>query len=92
MPGAGCRGLVRGSAAADVIGEIIEDNAAVSRTGGGGHQWAPVHRWAVAVDDGRLVFADTEVLTIDPSSTTPSRTQTAMCPLLGAGPDFTLAG
>ncbi|MFF2028434.1 hypothetical protein ACFVW2_42530, partial [Streptomyces sp. NPDC058171] len=32
----------------------------------GGHEWAPVHRWAVALDDGRLVFADTEDLTIDP--------------------------
>ncbi|WP_257226604.1 hypothetical protein [Rhodococcus opacus] len=36
--------------------------------GGGGHEWAPVHRWAVALDDGRLVFADTEDLTIDPVS------------------------
>jgi hypothetical protein len=27
-----------------------------------------VHRWAVALDDGRLVFADTEDLTIDPGS------------------------
>ncbi|WP_179377740.1 hypothetical protein [Rhodococcus sp. ACS1] len=28
----------------------------------------PVHRWAVAVDDGRLVFADTEDLTVDPGA------------------------
>jgi hypothetical protein len=33
---------------------------------GGGHECAPVHRWAVALDDGRLVFVDTEDLTIDP--------------------------
>ena len=63
----GVRVLVRRSAAADVIGEIIEDYAAVTDPGGGGHEWAPVHRWAIAVDDGRLVFADTEDLTIDPS-------------------------
>ncbi|WP_442971750.1 hypothetical protein [Rhodococcus sp. LB1] len=35
--------------------------------GGGGHVWAPVHRWGIAVDDGRLTFVDTEDLTIDPS-------------------------
>ena len=64
----GVRVLVRRSAAADVIGEIIEDYAAVTDPGGGGHEWAPVHRWAVALDDGRLVFADTEDLTIDPGS------------------------
>jgi hypothetical protein len=27
-----------------------------------------VHRWAVALDDGRLVFADTDDLTADPST------------------------
>ncbi|MGV9861778.1 hypothetical protein [Rhodococcus koreensis] len=27
-----------------------------------------MHRWAIALDDGRLIFADTEDLTIDPSS------------------------
>lgn len=43
-----------------------------------------MHRWAVAVDDERLVFADTEGLTIDPSFHHP-RTRTAMCPLLGVG-------
>ena len=62
----GVRVLVRRSAAADVTGEIIEDYEAVD-PGGGGHEWAPVHRWAIKVDDGRLVFADTEDLTIDPS-------------------------
>ncbi|WP_249353635.1 hypothetical protein [Rhodococcus sp. USK13] len=35
---------------------------------GGGHEWAPVHRWAVALDDGRLVFVDTKDVTIDPGS------------------------
>ncbi|UNN04988.1 hypothetical protein [Rhodococcus opacus] len=35
--------------------------------GGGGHVWAPVHRWGIAVDDGRLTFVYTEDLTVDPS-------------------------
>ena len=34
----GVRVLVRRSAAADVIGEIIEDYAAVTDPGGGGHE------------------------------------------------------
>ncbi|EHI43368.1 hypothetical protein OPAG_06647 [Rhodococcus opacus PD630] len=64
----GVRVLVRRSAGADLTGEVVEDYAAVTDPGGGGHEWAPVHRWAVALDDGRLVFADTEDLTIDPGS------------------------
>ncbi|MDV7090262.1 hypothetical protein [Rhodococcus opacus] len=60
--------LVRRSAGADLTGEVGEDYAAVTDPGGGGHEWAPVHRWAVAVDDGRLVFAGPEDLTIDPGS------------------------
>ncbi|MGY4783911.1 hypothetical protein ACVH9Z_28880 [Rhodococcus opacus] len=62
----GVRVLVRRSAGADLTGEVVEDYAAVTDPGGGGHEWAPVHRWAVALDDGRLVFAGTEDLTIDP--------------------------
>ncbi|TQC40046.1 hypothetical protein EEB14_56905 [Rhodococcus sp. WS4] len=69
----GVRVLVRRSAAADVTGQIIEDYAAVPDPGGGGYEWAPVHRWAIAVDDGRLIFADTEDLTIDPSFYHPTR-------------------
>ena len=64
----GVRVLVRRSAGADLTGEVVEDYAAVTDSGDGGHAWAPVHRWAVALDDGRLVFADTEDLTIDPGS------------------------
>jgi hypothetical protein len=65
----GVRVLVRRSAGVDLTGEVVEDYAAVADpSGGGGHAWAPVHRWAVALDDGRLVFADTEDLTIDPGS------------------------
>ena len=62
----GVRVLVRRSAEADLTGEVVEVYAAVTDPGGGGHEWAPVHRWTVALDDGRLVFADTEDLTIDP--------------------------
>ena len=62
----GVRVLVRRSSGADLTGEVVEDYAAVTDPGGGGHEWAPVHRWAVALDDGRLVFTDTEDLTIDP--------------------------
>jgi len=62
----GVRVLVRRSTGADLTGEVVEDYAVVTDPGGGGHEWAPVHRWAVALDDGRLVFADTEDLTIDP--------------------------
>jgi hypothetical protein len=62
----GVRVLVRRSAGADLTGEVVEDYAAVTDSGGRGHEWAPVHRWAIVLDDGRLVFADTEDLTIDP--------------------------
>lgn len=27
-----------------------------------GRDWAPVHRWAIALDDGRLIFADDDDL------------------------------
>ncbi|MGW5153557.1 hypothetical protein [Rhodococcus koreensis] len=64
----GVRVLVRRSSGADLTGEVVEDYAAVTDPGGGGHAWAPVHRWAVALDDGRLVFADTDDVTIDPGS------------------------
>ena len=64
----GVRVLIRRSTEADVTGEIVEDFAALTDPGGRGHEWAPAHRWALALDDGRLIFADTEDLTIDPSS------------------------
>lgn len=64
----GVRVLVRRNTEADVTGEIVEDYAAVTDPGGRGHAWAPVHRWAIVLDDGRLIFAGTEDLTIDPSS------------------------
>jgi hypothetical protein len=64
----GLRVLVRRNTGADVTGEIVEDYAAVTDPGGRGHEWAPVHRGAITVDDGRLIFAATADLTIDPGS------------------------
>ncbi|MFD6060185.1 hypothetical protein [Rhodococcus wratislaviensis] len=68
----GVRVLVRRNAEADVTGEVVADYAALTDTGGGGHDWASAHRWAIALDDGRLIFADTEDLTIDPSTHRPA--------------------
>ena len=66
--GTGARVLVRRPSEADQTGQIIEDYAELTDTDEHGHAWAPVHRWAVALDDGRLVFADTDDLTADPST------------------------
>ncbi|MHA4849913.1 hypothetical protein L1080_010215 [Rhodococcus sp. MSC1_016] len=33
-----------------------------------GHEWSPVYRWAIALGDGRLAFADPEDLTLDPGT------------------------
>ena len=60
----GTRMLVRRPSEA-ATGVIVADYAELTDTAGRGHDWAPVHRWAVALDDGRLVFADTEDLTVD---------------------------
>ncbi|MGW4335379.1 hypothetical protein ACWEK5_21535 [Rhodococcus koreensis] len=62
----GSRVLVRRNAGADVIGEVVADYAALTESGGSGHEWAPAHRWAIALDDGRLIFADTDEVTVDP--------------------------
>jgi hypothetical protein len=39
-----------------VLGVVVDDYA--TEAGTGGHSWAPVRRWAVAMDDGTLVFVD----------------------------------
>ena len=45
-------------------GVVIEDYAdMVIDSGSVGRDWAPVHRWAIALDDGRLIFANDEDLT-----------------------------
>ncbi|ELB92937.1 hypothetical protein Rwratislav_11583 [Rhodococcus wratislaviensis IFP 2016] len=38
-------------------GVVVDDYAAEAGTGAG-PEWAPVRRWAVAADDGTLVFVD----------------------------------
>ena len=44
-------------------GVVIEDYADMAiDTTATGRDWAPVHRWAIALDDGRLIFANTEDL------------------------------
>ena len=47
----GVRVLIRRNTEADVIGEIVEDFAALTDPGGRGHEWAPAHRWALALDE-----------------------------------------
>ncbi|MFF2027138.1 hypothetical protein [Rhodococcus koreensis] len=50
-------GAATGGGDADwVFGVVVDDYAAEADAGG--HEWAPVRRWAVAADDDRLVFAD----------------------------------
>ncbi|MFC9554000.1 hypothetical protein ACFTWF_24460 [Rhodococcus sp. NPDC056960] len=63
----GSRVRVLRDAEAAVLGEVVEDYTALVDTGERGHDWAPTHRWAIALDDGR-VFSDTEDLTVEPGS------------------------
>jgi hypothetical protein len=45
------------------MGVVIEDyEDMVIDRGSVGRDWAPVHWWAIALDDGRLVFANDEDL------------------------------
>ena len=45
-------------------GVVIEDyEDMVIDRGSVGRDWAPVQRWAIALDDGRLVFASDDDLT-----------------------------
>ncbi len=45
-------------------GVVIEDYAdMIIDRGSVGRDWAPVQRWAIALDDGRLIFANDEDLT-----------------------------
>ena len=45
--------------ASGVVIEAIDEMTGFEERG---HVWAPVRRWAIALDDGRLVFADTDNL------------------------------
>ncbi|ABG92556.1 MULTISPECIES: hypothetical protein [Rhodococcus] len=64
----GTRVLVQRQFGHAEAGAIVEDYSDLTDTAERGHDWAPVHRWAVALDDGRLVFADTADLTIEPGT------------------------
>jgi hypothetical protein len=64
---------------------VVEDFAALTESGGPGYEWAPAHRWAIAVDDGRLIFADTEDLTIDPGTGRVAEPELAPKPVTSAG-------
>lgn len=45
-------------------GVVIEDyQDMVINRGSVGRDWAPVQRWAIALDDGRLIFASDDDLT-----------------------------
>ncbi len=47
-------------------GVVIEDYADMALDPAPvGRDWAPVHRWAIALDDGRLVFAHDNELSAD---------------------------
>ncbi len=49
---------------ATYTGVVIEDYADMFIDRGSlGRDWAPVHRWAIALDDGTLIFANDEDLT-----------------------------
>ncbi|MDV7246721.1 MULTISPECIES: hypothetical protein [Rhodococcus] len=56
VPGVRVRVRAGGARSAWVSGVVVDDYAAEAGTGG--HEWAPVRRWAVATDDGTLVFVD----------------------------------
>lgn len=46
-------------------GVVIEDYAdMVVDSGSVGRDWAPVYRWAIALDDGRLVFGNDDVVAV----------------------------
>ncbi|AKE01260.1 hypothetical protein XU06_30110 (plasmid) [Rhodococcus erythropolis] len=52
-----------GSGSVACTGVVIEDYAdMVIDSASVGRDWAPVHRWAIALDDGRLIFADDDDL------------------------------
>lgn len=45
-------------------GTIVEDFGPAQEALGDdlGRDWAPVRRWAIALDDGRLIFVDADAL------------------------------
>lgn len=65
VPGVGSRVniAVQGSADSDTVSGLVVEDYADMVIDSVGRDWAPVHRWAVALDDGRLVFAHDDDLT-----------------------------
>jgi hypothetical protein len=61
----GARVRVRRSAESAAAGEVVEDYAELTDSSERGHDRPPVHRWAIALDDGRLIFADGTDLTLE---------------------------
>ncbi|MCZ4590378.1 hypothetical protein R1X32_01950 (plasmid) [Rhodococcus opacus] len=57
VPGARVRVRAGGARSARVLGVVVDDYDAEAGVSAG-HEWAPVRRWAVATDDGTLVFVD----------------------------------
>ncbi|MGN7134815.1 hypothetical protein ACTHQY_16240 [Rhodococcoides corynebacterioides] len=47
-----------------VLGTVVDDYAGTLTGDTGGRTWAVPHRWAVALDDGRLVFRDDDDLEV----------------------------
>ncbi|AKE91621.1 MULTISPECIES: hypothetical protein [Rhodococcus] len=58
----------RGDDKSRLPGVVVEDYASEAARAGEqlGRDWAPVRRWAVALDDGRLVFADDDEVEAEP--------------------------
>lgn len=51
----------------ECTGVVIEDYAdMVLDASSLGRDWAPAHRWAIALDDGRLVFGNDEDIALSP--------------------------
>lgn len=65
-PTVGSNITVRAGVAGDgpATGKIVEDFGSAREAVGDqlGREWAPVRRWAIALDDGRLIFVDEESL------------------------------
>ncbi|MCE4264401.1 hypothetical protein [Rhodococcus globerulus] len=56
VPGPGNGGVAYAGVVVEDYADMVIDSESVGR------DWAPVHRWAIALDDGRLIFADDEDL------------------------------
>ncbi|WP_075836301.1 MULTISPECIES: hypothetical protein [unclassified Rhodococcus (in: high G+C Gram-positive bacteria)] len=56
VPGPGSGGVACTGVVIEDYADMVIDSESVGR------DWAPVHRWAIALDDGRLIFADDEDL------------------------------